>query len=219
PPPVEEMHPALDAFERFLHEPLTLPLLVWLALVHYQFEAIHPFRDGNGRLGRLLIILLLCERRWLPQPLLYLSAYFERHRQAYYDHLLAVSQRGAWREWVLFFLDAVTEQARDAVRRSQRLLSLQQHYRSRLQQERFPLASLHLVDALFSTPALTITQAARLLDVSFPAASQNIERLAAAGMLREVTGRPRNRVYLATEILRVLEEQLAPGEPEDDAIE
>jgi Fic family protein len=102
PPPPGEISGALGALERYVHEDTGLPLLVDIALVHYQFEAIHPFLDGNGRIGRLLITLMLIERDLLPEPLLYLSAYFERHRGAYYDHLLAVSQRGAWEDWLLF---------------------------------------------------------------------------------------------------------------------
>ncbi len=104
PPPVKEMSEALDQLERFIHAKTEIPALVRLALIHYQFEAIHPFRDGNGRIGRLLIPLLLCEWKLLPKPLLTLSAYLDRHREKYFDCLLGVSQRGAWSEWILFFL-------------------------------------------------------------------------------------------------------------------
>lgn len=133
PPPPSELVAALDAFERFTASPYPLPFLVKLALVHYQFETIHPFRDGNGRVGRLLIILLLRQEGILPTPLLYLSAYFERYRDTYIDHLYAVSREGAWREWIRFFLRGIAEQAQDAIIRSQGLLDLQQTYRQRLQ--------------------------------------------------------------------------------------
>ena len=113
-----------------------LPPLVDIALVHYQFEAIHPFLDSNGRIGRLLITLMLIERDLLPEPLLYLSAYFERHRGAYYDHLLAVSQKGAWEDWLLFFLRGVLTEARDASRRAGRLFDLRETYRERFQRVR-----------------------------------------------------------------------------------
>jgi Fic family protein len=117
PPPVDDMEPALDDLERFLHEASPLPPLVAIALAHYQFETIHPFLDGNGRLGRLLIVFLLVERDLLPQPLLYLSSFFEAHRSDYYDRLQAVRERGEIQEWLRFFLTGVAEQANDAVAR------------------------------------------------------------------------------------------------------
>lgn len=212
PPPVREMYQALDAFERFLNEPLTVPPLVWLALVHYQFEAIHPFVDGNGRIGRLLITLLLCQRRLLPQPLLYLSAFFEQHRQAYYDRLLAVSQRGAWNEWLAFFLRGVALQARDAINRSRRLLHLQQQYRKRLQHVRASASPLRLVDELFARPMLTIPQAQGMLGVTYRAAQLNVEKLVDAGVLRELRPARHLRLFVADEILRALDEPLEESE-------
>src|SRR5436305_7683328 len=122
PPPVAEMHRALDALEKFIHASSSLPPLVKAALIHYQFEAIHPFLDGNGRVGRLLIAFVLRVDGVLEQPLLYLSAFFERHRREYYRLLLAVSSGGAWMEWMMFFLRAVAEQARDAGRRIRALI-------------------------------------------------------------------------------------------------
>src|SRR5436309_5025335 len=160
PPPVAEMTQALRDFEKYLHEPPVLPPLVRLALIHYQFEAIHPFLDGNGRIGRLLITLLLCAEGLLPQPLLYLSAYFERHRLEYYRLLLAVSQSGGWSEWICFFLRGVAEQSNDAIRRSDRLLQLMQDYRERLQSARTSALLLQLVDRLFMTPATTVARTA-----------------------------------------------------------
>ena len=205
PPPEEEMKEALDLFEKYLHSPSGLPPLIRLALIHYQFEAIHPFLDGNGRIGRLILTLLVCAEKLLPQPLLYLSAYFEQHRQQYYDSLLAVSQAGTWSEWVAFFLRGVAQQSQDAILRSDRLLNLWQEYRRKLQSPRASALSLQLVDELFSYPAMTIAWAAKRLDVTPRSAQLNIEKLVRAEILREETGKRRNRVFVASEIVRTIE--------------
>lgn len=205
PPPEAEMKEALGELEKYLHAPSPLPPLVRLALVHYQFEAIHPFLDGNGRIGRLLLTLLLCSGGMLPEPLLYLSAYFEHHRQEYYRLLLAVSQSGAWSEWIVYFLRGVAEQSRDAVKRSNRLLDLWQTYRQQLQSSRSSALSLQLVDELLSSPAVTIGQAARLLGVTPRAAQLNVDKLVTQGILTEITGRQRNRVFVARQIIRIIE--------------
>ena len=206
PPPVAEMDVALDAFEEFLQAESHLPALVRLALVHYQFEAIHPFLDGNGRVGRLLITLLLHTEKLLDQPLLYLSAFFERHRDEYYDRLFAVSSRGAWSEWVDFFLRAVHDQAVDAVDRANTLLVLRDEYRSRMTAARQSALLLAMIDRLFQSPAVTITSVARDLGVTYASAKQNVEKLAAAGILEPVT-QTRNKVYMAREILALIESE------------
>jgi Fic family protein len=203
PPPMAEMSKALDDFEKYLHAPSDLPFLIQLALVHYQFEAIHPFRDGNGRIGRLMIPLLLCERAHLPTPLLYLSGYFERHVQAYADLLLSVSQKGAWADWINFFLTAVLDQSRDAIARCFRLLALREEYRARLQKARASALVLRLVDQLFANPATNVVRARKQLLVTHRSAQLNIEKLVKAGILREYTGRRRNRIYLAPEIIAI----------------
>lgn len=208
PPPVPEMREALGAFERFLHAESPLPPLVRLALVHCQFEAIHPFLDGNGRVGRLLITLLLVHERLLLQPLLYLSAFFERHRQEYYRLLLGVSQRGCWEEWVEFFLAGVADQSRDGIWRAGRMLDLWRSYRTRIATARSSALLLRLVDSLFETPGLTARTAATLLGVTRRSATLNIQKLVEAGMLEEVTGRQRYRVFQAREIVELL---TAPG--------
>lgn len=213
PPPPEEMRQALAAFEAYLHAEPDLPPLVRLGLIHYQFEAIHPFLDGNGRIGRLLIVLLLCMWELLPEPLLYLSAYFEAHRQAYYDLLLAVSQRGTWEEWLTFFLRGVESQARDAALRARGLVDLRDAYRARLQQEAAAARLLMLIDLLFRRPVLTVANAAEELDVQPHVAARYIVRLEQEGILREVTGQRRNRVYHADEILRAIQD---PVTTEDD---
>jgi Fic family protein len=205
PPPVDEMHTALDALEKYLHSEEEHPPLVRLAFIHYQFEAIHPFIDGNGRIGRLLLILLLVHWGLLPLPLLYLSAYFEKHRQAYYDLLLSVSTRGAWREWVEFFLRGVAEQARDAVVRAKRLQDLQLVWRTKYQRARGADLLLGIVDALFAVPVLTPRQVAGQLRVSHPAAMQALRRLEQDQILKEISGKQRNRLYVAPEIVQALE--------------
>ncbi len=207
PPPVDKMKDCLDAFEKHLHGSSELPPLVRLALIHYQFEAIHPFLDGNGRVGRLLISLLLHEWGLLPQPLLYLSAFFERRRQEYYERLLAVSQKGAWVGWLLFFLEGVAEQSADGTERALRLVALRERYRGRLQTARAFALPLLLVDHLFGLPAIDIAGAARLLGVSRRAASLIVEKLVEAGILLEVTGKERNRIFMAPEILELVSEK------------
>ncbi len=213
PPAPAAVQNHLRALESFIHAPNDLPILVQLALIHYQFEAIHPFMDGNGRIGRLLITLLLCERGCLPQPLLYLSAYLERHSDAYRDHLLRVSQGGGWIDWIRFFADGVAEQAIDSVHRARRLLALQKQYRDRLQAKSNSSLVLRLVDELFASPVLTIARAMELLGVTFRSAQQNVDKLLKAGILREVTGKQRNRVYIAQGIMNLLDETEAKGVP------
>lgn len=204
PPPVTQMTQALSDFELFIHDPSDLPFLVQLALVHYQFEAIHPFLDGNGRIGRLLLSLLLCEKGYLSQPLLYLSGFLEKNRDRYIDSLLRVSQEGDWVGWVDFFLDGVAEQSNDVIQRSGLLLDLRQQYRERAQTARASALPLLLVDELFRSPAVTISIAEQLLGVTYVSAQRSIERLVGLGILEEITGQQRNRVYLATGILEII---------------
>jgi Fic family protein len=207
PPTVDEMQIALDALEKYLHSEAALPPLVRLALIHYQFEAIHPFIDGNGRIGRLLISLLLVHWNLLPLPLLYLSAFFEKHRQDYYDLLMAVSARGAWREWVSFFLRGVAEQARDAVVRAKRLQDLQSEWRHRLVQARTSGLAFSLVDALFDSPVMTIPQAQRQLDVKqYHSARRHIRQLVKLGILKPVDESTYGKTFVAAEILRLISE-------------
>lgn len=215
PPPPQSLNPLLQDFEQFLNNPGDLPVVVQLALAHYQFEAIHPFRDGNGRVGRLLITLILCERKSLPQPLLYLSAYFEKRDAEYRDHLLNISQRGTWQEWIAFFADGVAEQAHDAVLRVRGLRKLQDEYRDRMQRASQSTAILRLVDHLFSIPYLTIRFAEKLLDQTHRAASQNVKKLIAEGILEPLDpNRKKNRVFVARRILDLLSADSATEAPE-----
>jgi Fic family protein len=211
PPCHTTLEPLLADFIRFLRDERQLPPIIQLALMHYQFETIHPFNDGNGRVGRLLITLMLCERRCLPEPLLYLSAFFEQHREEYYDRLLEVSRRAAWNEWIAFFAQGVAEQANDATTRAGRLLDLWQIYRHRVTKIVRSSAVLRLIDELFASPYITVNRAKEVMAVAFKSANNIVERLVQAGILREITGQQRYRVYSADEIFHLLD---APLEPE-----
>lgn len=203
PPPVEEMHAALADLERFLHED-GLPLLVRVALAHYQFEVIHPFLDGNGRVGRLLIPLLLIHREVLRAPLLYVSVFIERERARYYDLLLSTSQDGDLESWLLFFLAAVAAAARDAEERAVRIVELQARVREELLQAQARTNVVRLGELLAGRPIVTVTQVASELRVGFPTAQRAIDALVERGVLAEVTGRRRDRLYVADAILKAV---------------
>jgi len=205
PPPVPEMEQALDAYERFLNDAQPYPFLVWLAIAHYQFEAIHPFRDGNGRIGRLLMTLLLCHHGALTEPLLYLSAFFEKHRKDYYERLLRVSQHGEWEEWIRFFLRAVEAQSKDAIARATKLNELRDDFGARVRSARASALVVATLDELFKVPALSIATLADTLKVTYHSAQKIVEKLVAANVLQEATGRSRNRIYYAPDVVAVIE--------------
>lgn len=211
PPPVEEMHQALDAFEKFIHTDTDIPPLIRAGMIHYQFEAIHPFLDGNGRVGRLLIVLLLCEWGLLSQPLLNLSVYIEHYRQEYYDLLLGVSQHGNWEAWLRFFLRGISEQARESVFRMERLQEIRAKYQPMVDQDRNSLRMAAVIDYLFSRPVLTVRQATDGLGIPFKTAQAYLSKLVQAGVLREITGFARNRIFQADEILRAVHDQNVHG--------
>ena len=202
PPPPEELMETLGVWERFLHERNTVPDLIQCGLIHEQFEAIHPFLDGNGRVGRLLIVLFLMERGRLSQPLLYISAYIEEHRREYYDVLQAVRTDGDWIGWLRFFLAGVEEISKEAVQHAGRLMSLREQWRERLAGSR---TAVRLIDALLVNPYMSVARAQRVLNVSNPTARQAVTRLQKLGMLTEITGRSWGRLYLARPILRIIE--------------
>jgi len=209
PPDVDDMQRAFDDLERFIHESTNIPPLVKIALVHYQFETIHPFLDGNGRLGRLLVAFLLVEQELLPQPLLYLSAYFERRRSDYYDRLQAVRERGELREWLGFFLAGVTEQAADAVTRAERLVDLREVYRQRLLGDRS--RAVEVVDLVFQNPVLTTTRIAGSLKTSLQSALNHARRLEDEGIVSEVAGLPgRSKRWVSLDVFNVLEPDAKP---------
>jgi Fic family protein len=204
PPTVDDLGNALTDLEHFIHDEHDLPPLIATALAHYQFETIHPFLDGNGRLGRLLIVFLLMERDLLPSPLLYLSSFFETHRSDYYDRLQAVRERGQMQEWLQFFLTAVTSQAIDAVDRAEQLVDLREEYRQRLSGRRARLPEV--IDLVFENPIITSQRVARALDVTDAGAKNLIRSLAEVDIL--VEGVPTNRRkkrWIGTEVLAILD--------------
>lgn len=208
PPSVNEMNEALASLEKYINQKDNLPPLVRIGLVHYQFEAIHPFIDGNGRIGRLLIILLLCAWSILPQPLLYLSPYFESNRQAYYDLLLEVSERGAWEEWLNFFLGAVKIQADDTILRINKMMELKEDYRKKMQSKNASSGLFKAVDFLFERPVFSANQLSKELGTNFARAQRYVSWLKQAGIIREITGMSRNRIYAAEEIIRAIDSSL-----------
>jgi Fic family protein len=201
PPPPDRLMECLANWI-YLHDRGRFPDLIQCAVMHEQFEAIHPFLDGNGRVGRLLITLFLIERRRLSQPLLYLSAYIEAHRQDYYETLQRVRTDGDWAGWLRFFLVGVEQTAQEAMGQAGRLLDLHDSLRRRL--HRKPKAAA-LLDDLFANPYISVSRAARLLNVSNPTARQAIAWLQGEGILEEVTGRSWGRLYLARPILDAIE--------------
>ena len=204
PPPPDLLADLLAGWEAFVHDEAPLPVLVRCALMHYQFEAIHPFRDGNGRIGRLLIPLLLMEREVLGSPLLYLSAWFERRRQDYYDGLYAVSATGDWEPWLRFFLEGVREQAADAVARARKLRDLHEDYRRRLQEIGASGNALQLAEELFTSPVITRRLAAERLGVTSAGARIIVTRLEEAGILYAFRN-TRPHLFVARELLDLLE--------------
>lgn len=202
PPPPDALTDCLGAWERFLHE-RTLPPLIQVALAHYQFEAIHPFLDGNGRVGRLVIILFLIERQVLPAPLLYLSAFFEASRAEYYERLRAVTERSEWDAWLEYCLRGVARMSEDVLDRARQL-------NQRLAAWRRVLAgtsrgALLFVDALAENPFVTAKSAARRMNVAFTTAQRAIVTFERRGILEHVAGERRGRVYCAKALLKVLE--------------
>jgi len=206
PPPPKEMQDCLDRLFAYLanRNPRT-PILVEAAWIHYQFETIHPFIDGNGRVGRLLIPLLLAHRRHYPHPLLYLSPYFRKHRTRYNELLFDVSAQSAWNEWLRFFLEGVIERALDATTLADRIIALGRDWQQRLQEQRAPLNAHRLADYVHRSIAVNASTAERHLEVTGPTAYKAISVLEQAGILEEITGRPRDRVWLSRELLGMLQ--------------
>ncbi len=202
PPPPPAMQAALGEWEKFIHQHDAMPDLVQCALLHEQFEAIHPFLDGNGRVGRLLITLFLMERARLPQPLLYLSVYIEEHRRDYYELLQRVRTDCDWNAWLRFFLAGVETTAKDAVLRAQRLMDLREKIRTRFAGKPKVLA---LLDQLFINPYISVARAEKILGVSNPTARQAVVMLEKTGVLKEVSGRAWGKLYLAGAILEAVQ--------------
>lgn len=206
PPPPERLMECLDSFEKFLHdETVTLPLLVQLSLIHVQFETIHPFLDGNGRLGRLLITLLLCARGALQEPLLYLSLYFKTHRSHYYDLLQRVRQDGAWEEWLEFFLEGVESTAKQAAETAVELNRLFAADRKRIQEIGRPaLTALRVHEYMQMKPLISIGLAARALNLTVTTVGTALARLESLGIVRETTGRERDRIFAYSHYVKIV---------------
>ncbi|GIV82646.1 MAG: cell division protein Fic [Anaerolineae bacterium] len=208
PPPPHEVPQALSDLERFLHEGGGLPPLVQVGLAHAQFETIHPFLDGNGRIGRLLIAFLLTEKRLLAKPVLYLSHYFKQHRAEYYERLQAVRDAGDWEGWIAFFLDGVTEVSQQATHTAAAILRMREDYRARIT-ERLGRAAANgqrVMDRLFDHPIVSVATVREWLGITPAGANQIVARLEDIGLLREITGYARNRRFRFEPYLRLFEE-------------
>ena len=205
PPSPENLKKILLEFEEFFDAvPIGIPVLIQCAIIHYQFESIHPFADGNGRIGRLLIPLILAERKLLIKPLLYLSAYFERNRTKYYFHLLNVSQNSGWEEWIRFFLKGVIIQTTDAIENIRKLMELRLEYDNRLREEKASGNAIQLTSYLFANPITTIPGVKEYLGVGYPTAKLAVDNLQEMGIIEEYGDRKRDKIFKASAILEIL---------------
>jgi Fic family protein len=197
PPPRHEMLEAAGALEKFLHFSQPMPDLIKIGLVQSQFETIHPFLDGNGRVGRLLIAFLLCERKVLRRPLLFLSYYFKKHQTEYYDRLQAVRDRGDWEGWLKFFLRGVYEVAEKATATARTILRLREGHRKLIQERmgRSAGRALSILESFYTGPIVSVQHAATSAGVTFKSANIILQELAEMGLLKETTGRKRNRRF------------------------
>ena len=211
PPPPAEVPQAMGALETYLHDNMPAPL-VQIGLAHAQFETIHPFLDGNGRMGRLLIAFYLCERQLLQKPVLYISHYFKRHRQRYYELLQAVRDNGDWESWLAFFLEAVGEVAEEATETARRIVALRERHRQLIVDRfgRVAANGLRVLESLYRHPLITVNGVAALTGVTFAAASLLVKRLVEHGLLREVTGQARNRRFRYDEYVELFSEVSRP---------
>lgn len=207
PPPVPEMKEALSNLELFLHNRSDMPLAMQCAVVHFQFETIHPFLDGNGRVGRLLIALMLHERGALTKPLLYLSHYLKANRLEYYDRLMDVRKNGNWEGWVKFFLKGIASVSHEAAETAKRIVQFRNN--AQLATSKLGKSEFALIDILFQHPLIDARTAERLLGVTFATANTALRNLHQAGLISETTGKARNRIYRFDAYLRLFEEESA----------
>ena len=218
PPPPHELMRCLGEFEIFIHEhKVDTPLLIQCGLAHAQFETIHPFLDGNGRVGRLLIALMLCEANALSRPLLYLSHYLKANRAEYYDRLTAIRQRGDWEGWLRFFLRGIAEVSAQATTTARRIVALREAQRERFASN---ANALKLIDSLFEKPIVNVKQCSEILSVSYVTANSLVAKLAKSGLLEEMTSQGRNRVFRFQAYLALFNGEsasgsTAPEEPEE----
>lgn len=208
PPPPELIQDALGELEAFLHDDDQIPLLIKIGLAHVQFETIHPFLDGNGRVGRLLISFLLTERKVLHQPVLYLSHYFKRHRQEYYDHLQAVRDRGAWEEWLAFFLRGIISVSKEAADTARQILQLREKHRAAITAHlgRGAGNGHKVLESLFLKPIVSVHDVQRITKTTYPAANELVHRLVRHDIVVEVTGNARNRRFRYDAYVRLFSE-------------
>jgi Fic family protein len=213
PPPVPEMNVALDNLEKFFHDCDSYPLLIQCGLAHAQFETIHPFLDGNGRVGRLLITFLLCERRALHRPLLYLSHYLKLHRAQYYDRLMAIRNDGDWEAWLKFFLRGVGELSQDATSTARAILDLRNRHHQTIMANMGSNSGngIRLLDYLFEQPLITVRMIEQRLQCVYVTARKLIDQLVDLGLVREITGFQRNRRYRYEPYLSLFEPAGQPG--------
>lgn len=203
PPPADVMMSALGDLEKFIHDESPMPFLIKVGIIHSQFETIHPFLDGNGRVGRLLIAFLLCEREILKKPLLYLSYYFKQNRVEYYDRLQAVRDRGDWEGWLKFFLRGVRDVAQEATETARQILSLREKHRELVSDiaDRKTGTAMKFMEMLYYRPIVTIESVQEITGLAYPNASRLVARFVSLGILRETSGRQRNRVYAYADYL------------------
>ncbi len=204
PPPVDQLMDCLGEFEKFLHD-RQLPPLIHIALCHYQFEAIHPFLDGNGRIGRLLVGLLLIEQKMLPSPLLYLSAFFEATRDEYYRQLFSVSSKGSWQDWLIYFLNGIAVQSEDALSRAERMNDLLNKWKLQVASAASNVP-VNIVEHFAVNPYLTIKKISEELGIAYSTAERGVRKLANENIIQQIGDSKRDKVYGATEILSILEE-------------
>jgi Fic family protein len=200
PPPPHELGNALTNFEGFLHDDEAIPALVKIGLAHAQFETIHPFLDGNGRVGRLLITFLLCEKGILMTPVLYISHYFKRYRDEYYSLLQSIRDTGDWESWLKFFLVGMAEVSHEATETARRIVALREEHRALIVDQfgRTAGNALKVLERLHSSPYISVNDIAELIDVSYPAASSLTMKFVKHGLLTEITGQARNRRFRYT---------------------
>ena len=205
PPPPHEVPNALNELECFLQEDTSLPLLIRVGLVHAQFETIHPFRDGNGRLGRLLITLMLCDQKALIRPVLYLSYFFKLYRQEYYDHLQYVRDQGDWESWLTFFLEGVFLVSQQATHTAQRILTMRENHRQIITDQlgRTAANGHRVLEHLYQKPFISVAEVQGLLESTYPVANNIVTKLIEHGILQEITGRKRNRRFEYTDYVNL----------------
>lgn len=206
PPPPSELMATLDGFEKFLHDNHGLPMLVHCGIAHAQFETIHPFLDGNGRAGRLLITFMLCERQVLSRPVLYLSHYLKSHRSEYYDRLMSIRTSGDWEGWLRFFLRGVAQTATEAAETGLAIVQLRERHRELITERGASAYAPALLDLLFRSPVVNVNLVKDALDVSFPTANNLVGQFETLGLLHEITGRERHRLFRYTSYIALFED-------------